>query len=74
MVHNPNLDPVAKIPALAAQEDIMTADMTLMQRLAASLKLAPDADAETILSALEQVMTKGATPDPKDCAPVAAPM
>ncbi len=68
LVHNPNLE----LTALVAQEDTMTADMTFMQRLATTLKLAPDADAETILSALEQVKTKGATPDPKDYAPVAA--
>lgn len=74
LVHNPNLDPLAKIPALAAQEDIMTADMTFMQRLATILKLAPDADAETILAALEQMMTKGAKPDPKEYVPVAAPI
>ena len=70
LVHNPNLE----LTALAAQEDAMTPEMTFMQRLAKTLKLAPDADAETILSALEEMMTKGAKPDPKDYAPVAAPI
>lgn len=70
LVHKPNLE----LTALAAQEDAMTPEMTFMQRLATTLKLAPDADAETILSALEEMMSKGAKPDPKDYAPVAAPI
>ena len=68
LVHNPNLE----LTALAAQEDAMTPDMSFMQRLATTLKLAPDANAETILAALEEIMTKGAKPDPKEYAPVAA--
>ena len=70
MVHNPNLE----LTALAAQEDAMTPDMSFMQRLAKTLKLVPEADAETILAALEEVMTKGAKPDPKEYAPIAAPI
>ena len=65
LVHNPNLE----LTALAAQEDTMTPEMTFMQSLATTLKLAPDADAETILSALEDLMTTGARPDPKEYAP-----
>ena len=68
LVHNPNLE----LTALAAQEDAMKTDMTFMQRLATTLKLAPDATADAILAALEEVMIKGATPDPKEYAPVAA--
>ena len=69
LVHNPNL----QLTALAAQEDTMAnSDMTFMQRLATTLKLAPDATADAILAALEEVMIKGATPDPKEYAPVAA--
>ena len=70
LVHNPNLE----LTALAAQEDAMTPEMTFMQRLATTLKLAPDADADTILAALEEMMTKGAKPNPKEYAPVAAPI
>ncbi len=73
LVHNPNLH----LTALAAQEDTMATDkdpidMTFMQRLAKSLKLPPDADADTILAALKEAMTAGAKPDPKKYAPVEA--
>ena len=50
----------------------MTADMTLMQRLAALLKLPPETDANTILAALEKVLAQPATPDPKDYVPATA--
>lgn len=74
LVHNPNL----QLVALAAERDPMATDtdaidMSFMQRLAKILKLPPDADADTILAALEEAMTAGAKPDPKEYAPVEAP-
>lgn len=72
LVHAPNLE----LAALAAQEDSMTPDqtpdMTFMERFAVALGLPPDADAETILMALEKRLTDKATPDPAKFAPVAA--
>ena len=73
LVHNPNL----QLTALAAERDTMAndndpTDLTFMQRLAKILKLPPDADADTILAALQGTMTAGAKPDPKEYAPVEA--
>ncbi len=76
MVHRPNLH----LTALAAQEDNMHANpdtdddksSTFIERFAVALGLPPQADADTILAALEKLLTRAQSPDPKKFVPVEA--